>query len=119
MPVVVSTVTAGGVLPDVGRALPVLQAGLAWGLVCGVLVAPLAVVVHRAAGAVPDTAGDAEEPWPAPAATATDQDEPGASTEADGSTTEPADAAERSDGSDGSDRERAASAERDEVRATV
>lgn len=123
VPVVVSTVTAGGVLPDVGRALPVLQAGLAWGLVCGVLVAPLAVVVHRAAGPVPDAAGDAEDPWPAPAAeTTVDQGEPGAPTEADGSTTRPADAAQRSDGSDGSDRsdrERAASAERDEVRAAV
>ncbi|MFE6233764.1 hypothetical protein [Cellulosimicrobium sp. NPDC057862] len=120
VPVVVSTVTAGGVVPDVGRALPVLQAGLAWGLVCGVLVAPLAVVVHRAAGAVPDTAGDAEEPWPAPgAATTVDQDEPGTSTEADGSTTETADGAERSDGPDGSDRERPASAERDEVSAAV
>ncbi|KZM77185.1 hypothetical protein [Cellulosimicrobium sp. I38E] len=67
VPVVVSTVTAGGVLPDAGRALPVLQAGLAWGLVCGVLVAPLAVVVHRAAGARPhDGAEGVEEPWPAP-----------------------------------------------------
>lgn len=122
VPVVVSTVTAGGVLPDVGRALPVLQAGLAWGLVCGVLVAPLAVVVHRAAGAVPDTAGDAEEPWPAPAATpAADPEEPSAAPGTEGSSTEPADAADRSggsEGSDGSEHERAR-AERDEVPASV
>ncbi|MGN7702051.1 hypothetical protein [Cellulosimicrobium sp. 22601] len=117
VPVVVSTVASGGVLPDAGRVLPVLQAGLGWGLVCGVLVAPLAVVVHRAAGAVPDAAGDAEEPWPAPAATpATDPEESSAAPGADGSSTQPADAADRSDGSD---RERAARAERDEVPASV
>lgn len=68
-PVVASTVAAGGLLPDAGRTLPVLQSGLAWGLVCGVLVAPLAAVVHRAAGARPhDGAEGVEEPWPAPAA---------------------------------------------------
>ncbi|MCO7274859.1 hypothetical protein [Cellulosimicrobium cellulans] len=123
VPVVVSTVTSGGVLPDAGRVLPVLQAGLGWGLVAGVLVAPLAVVVHRAAGAVPDAAGDAEEPWPAPAATpAADTEERGAAPGTDGSSTQPADAADRSDGSEGSegsDRERAARAERDEVPASV
>ncbi|MFF2267886.1 hypothetical protein ACFVTZ_06450 [Cellulosimicrobium cellulans] len=117
VPVVVSTVRSGGVLPDAGRVLPVLQAGLAWGLVCGVLVAPLAVVVHRAAGAVPDAAGDADEPWPAPAATSTAApEEPSTTPGTDVSSTEPADAAEPSDGSD---RERAASAERDEVPATA
>ncbi|QJW35464.1 hypothetical protein [Cellulosimicrobium protaetiae] len=68
VPVVVSTLDAGGALPDVGRTLPVLQAGLAWGLVCGVLVAPLAVVVHRAAGTVRHDDGEVEEPWPAPTA---------------------------------------------------
>ena len=67
VPVVVSTVQAGGVLPDAGRALPVLEAGLAWGLVCGVVVAPFAALVHRAAGARPDVAPEpAEDPWPAP-----------------------------------------------------
>ncbi|MBM7821581.1 hypothetical protein JOE63_004058 [Cellulosimicrobium cellulans] len=120
VPVVVSTVTAGGVLPDAGRALPVLQAGLGWGLVCGVLVAPLAVVVHRAAGAVPDAAGDAEEPWPAPAATpAAGRPESDAAAETGGSSTEPVDAAEETDGSDDTDREQVPSAQRDEVAAPV
>src|SRR5690606_37665311 len=68
VPVVVSTVQAGGVLPDAGRTLPVLESGLAWGLVCGAVVAPFAALVHRAAGARPDVAPEpAEDPWPAPA----------------------------------------------------
>lgn len=67
VPVVASTLAAGGVLPDAGRTLPVLESGLAWGMVCGVLVAPLAVVVHRHAGARPlAEAATADEPWPAP-----------------------------------------------------
>ncbi|MBE9926166.1 hypothetical protein G8C93_09735, partial [Cellulosimicrobium cellulans] len=69
VPVVASTLAAGGVLPDAGRTLPVLEAGLAWGMVCGVLVAPLAVVVHRHAGARPHAGSAvADEPWPAPVA---------------------------------------------------
>ncbi|MBE9940865.1 hypothetical protein, partial [Cellulosimicrobium cellulans] len=48
---------------------PVLEAGLSWGMVCGVLVAPLAVVVHRHAGARPHAGSAvADEPWPAPVA---------------------------------------------------
>ena len=38
-------------------------------MVCGVLVAPLAVVVHRHAGARPHAGSAvADEPWPAPVA---------------------------------------------------
>lgn len=69
VPVVASTLAAGGVLPDAGRTLPVLEAGLSWGMVCGVLVSPLAVVVHRHAGARPHAGSAvADEPWPAPVA---------------------------------------------------
>jgi hypothetical protein len=76
--------------------------------------------VHRAAGAVPDAAGDAEEPWPAPAATpAAGRPESDAAAETGGSSTEPVDAAEETDGSDDTDREQVPSAQRDEVAAPV
>jgi len=79
VPLVVSAVEAGGALPDAGRTLPVLEAGLAWGLVCGVFVALLAVVVHGYAG--PVAAGDepSDEPWPAPSGTVGENAADGAS----------------------------------------
>ncbi len=70
VPLVVSAVQAGGALPDAGRTLPVLEAGMAWGLVCGVVVALLAVVVHGYAGPFRDAGEPADEPWPAPSGTA-------------------------------------------------
>jgi hypothetical protein len=88
VPLVVSAVQAGGALPDAGRTLPVLEAGMAWGLVCGVFVALLAVVVHGYAGPVRTAGEPADEPWPAPSGTT--EESTGAATTGSGPAGEPA-----------------------------